>query len=155
MVSYSNATALSETLHLNAAIKRRAESLINDKSIDGTTRTVLRYALEIDDPLLAHLVRRVDGGDSIIDDRNFLQIDEEKSVEEKITILAELICRAGDEPGTRSAALLVLMATLEDAAHPQTLANIAKHFAFTRCGELNHGGMVEAQIATYASNLLD
>ena len=83
-----------------------------------------------------------------------MQIDEERSVEEKIAILADLICRAG-EPGTRSAALLVLMATLEDAAHPKALANIAKHFAFTRCGELKNSGMVEAQTAAFARNLFE
>ena len=58
-----------------------------------------------------------------------------------------MICRAGDEAGTQSAALLVLMATLENAAHPKALANTAKHLAFTRCGELNLYGMVDAQIA--------
>jgi hypothetical protein len=45
------------------------------------------------------------------------------------------------------AALLVLMATLENAPHPKVLANTAKHLAFTRCGELNVHGMVDAQIA--------
>jgi hypothetical protein len=65
--------------------------------------------------------------------------------EEKIAALAELICRAGDEAGTKSAALLVLMSTLENASHPKALANlVVKHFAFTRCGELNFNGVVEA-----------
>ena len=76
MANDSSATVRSETPHLNAAIKQRAESLINNKSIDGTTRTVLRYALEIDDPLLADLVRRVAAGESIIDDEGFLRIEE-------------------------------------------------------------------------------
>ena len=31
---------------------------------------------------------------------------------------------------------------------------LAKHFAFTRCGELNLNGMVEAQIAVFESELL-
>jgi hypothetical protein len=53
-----------------------------------------------------------------------------------------MICRAGDEPATKSDALHVLMATLEDAAHPKALAN-TKNFAFTRCGELNLYGMLE------------
>ena len=65
-----------------------------------------------------------------------------------------MICRAGDEAGTKSAALLVLMSTLENASHPKALANLAKHFAFTRCGELNFNGMVEAQIAVFESELL-
>lgn len=65
----------SETPHLSAAIKRHAQSLINDKSIDAGTRAVLRYGLEIDDPSLADLVRRVDAGESIIDNLGFLQIE--------------------------------------------------------------------------------
>ena len=71
--------------------------------------------------------------------------------EEKIEALAEIICRAGDEP---SAALLVLMATLENAPHPKALANTAKHFAFTRCVESNLYGMVDAQIAALEAELL-
>ena len=62
-----------------------------------------------------------------------------------------MICRAGDEP---TAALLVLMATLENATHPKALANAAKHLAFTRCGELNLHGMVDSQIAILESELL-
>jgi len=74
--------------------------------------------------------------------------------EEKIAALVELICRAGDEAGSKSAALLVLMSTLENASHPKALANLAKHFAFTRCGELNLNGVIEAQIAVFESELL-
>ena len=72
---------------------------------------------------------------------------EEDPDTDKIEALAEMICRAGDEPGMKSAALVVLMAALENAMHPKALANLAKHLAFTRCGELNFGGMVDAQIA--------
>ena len=74
--------------------------------------------------------------------------------EEKIAALAEMICRPGDEAGTKSAALLVLMSMLEHAPHPKALANLAKHLAFTRCGELNLNGMVEAHIAVFESELL-
>ena len=63
-----------------------------------------------------------------------------------------MICRAVMK--TQSAALLVLMATLENATHPKALANMAKHLAFTRCGELNLNGMVDAQIAVIESELL-
>ncbi len=66
-----------------------------------------------------------------------------------------MICRAGDEAGTKSAALLVFMSTLENASHPKALANLVKHFAFTRCGELNLNGMVEAQIAVLESELFE
>ena len=37
---------------------------------------------------------------------------------------------------------------------PKTLAHVAKHFAFTRCGELNVYGMVDAQIAVVEGELL-
>ena len=75
------------------------------------------------------------------------------SSEEKIQRLTEMICRAGDEPEIESAALLVLMAALESSTHPKALANTAKHFAFTRCGELNFRGMVE-QITMVGNELL-
>ena len=48
----------------------------------------------------------------------------------------------------------VLMATLENAANPKALANLAKHLAFTRCGELNLDGMVDARAAALESELL-
>ena len=62
-----------------------------------------------------------------------------------------MICRAGNEP---SAALLVLMGTLENSTRPEALANTAKHIAFIRCGELNLYGMVDAQITMVESELL-
>jgi hypothetical protein len=46
------------------------------------------------------------------------------------------------------------MATLETSQHPKALANTAKHVAFTRCGELNLYGMVEAQIAAVEGKVL-
>ena len=76
MANDSSAIVRSETPHLSAAIKRRAQSLINNRSIDAGTRTVIRYGLEIDDPSLADLVQRVEVGESIIDDQGFLQIEE-------------------------------------------------------------------------------
>jgi len=76
------------------------------------------------------------------------------SDEEKIELLTEVICRAGDEPKIKSAALLVLMATLENATYPKALANLTKHLAFTRCGELNSYGIVDAQIAMLEDELL-
>ena len=69
---------------------------------------------------------------------------------EKIEALAEIICGAGDQA---AAALLVLMGAFENSTRPKVLANTAKHFAFTRCGELNVYGMVDAQIAVVESDL--
>ena len=74
-----------------------------------------------------------------------LQATDDESSEETIEALAEIICRAGDES---AAALLVLMGTVENSTHPKLLVNTAKHFAFTRCGEANLYGIVDAQIAT-------
>ena len=65
-----------------------------------------------------------------------------------------MICRAGDEPATKSAALLVLMSALENSTHPKALANLAKHLAFTQCDELDLDDMVEGQIAVLESKLL-
>jgi hypothetical protein len=78
---------------------------------------------------------------------------EDDSSDDKIEALTEIICR-GDDSKTNSAALLVLMATVENATHPRALANVAKHLAFTRCGELNVNGMVDAQIALLEGELL-
>lgn len=145
MSNLSSAPLCEETPHLSDALKRRAQSIINNKSIDGSTRTMIRYGLEINDPWLPELVRCVDAGESIIDN---LYVH---SSEEKIEAFTNLICSAGDEP---SAALLVLLSTLENSTHPKALANTAKHLAFTRCAELNIYGMVDAQIATLEDELL-
>jgi hypothetical protein len=162
----SSATLREQTPHVNQtsrtntimnALKRRAQAVLNDKSIDAQSRAIIRYALEINDPWLAKLVRYVDAGKSIVDTIDFSQTpvtSENDSSEEKIEALTEMICRAGDEPGTKSAALLVLMATLENATHPKALSNMAKHFAFTRCGELNLYGMVDTQVAMLEGELL-
>jgi len=128
---------------------------MNDSSIDPQWRNIVRYALETNDPWLADLVRRADAGERIIDTPDFSLAPEmnyeDDSSEEKIEALAEIICQAGDQA---AAALFVLMGTLENSMHPKVLANAAKHFAFTRCGELNLFGMVDAQIAVVESELL-
>jgi hypothetical protein len=139
------------------ALKRRAQSVLNDTSIDSQSRAIIRYAMEINDPWLAELVRRADAGEALFDTVDFSHTpdtSEHHSSNEKIEALVEMICRAGDEPETKAAALLVLMATIENSTHPKVLANTAKHLAFTRCGELNLFGMVEAQVATVEHELL-
>ena len=154
MSTHVSATAHQETPHetettqitISDALKRRAQAVINDSSIDPQWRNIVRYALEINDPWLADLVRRADAGEKIIDSVDLSLAPETNDEEdsEKIEALAEIICRAGDEP---AAALFVLMGTLENSTHPKLLANVAKHFAFTRCGESNLFGLVDAQIA--------
>lgn len=76
MANHSSATARSETPHLSPTAKQRAQSLIDDKALDSPTRTILRYGSEINDPLLPDLVRRIDSGETIIDDQGFLKINE-------------------------------------------------------------------------------
>jgi len=141
---------------ISVAVKRRAQSLIKDRSMDAQSRAVIRYGLETNDPWVAELVRRADAGETVIDVIDFSQTPEKTNkdwIDEKIEALTEMICRAGDEPETKSAALLVLMAMIENATHPKALANTTKHLAFTRCGELNSHGMVDAQIAVLDGEL--
>lgn len=163
MNSHSSASVRVETPHGNRttrtntimnALKRRAQAVLNDTSIDPQSRAIIRYALETNDPWLAELVRRADAGENVVEDFQSLETDGDDVSDEKIAALAEMICRAGDEPATKSAALLVLMATLENATHRKALANTAKHLAFTRCGELNFCNMVDAQIPVLESELL-
>jgi hypothetical protein len=142
MASHSSATARRETPHVKRttrtatitnALKQRAQARLNDASIDPRSRAILRYALEKNDPWLAELVRR-DERNRTIDLSEMAQSCEASSIEDKIKALTEIICCGGEEP---TAALLVLMSTLTNAADPKALANMAKHLAFTRCGELN------------------
>ena len=131
---------------VSEAIKQRAQSVINDKSIDAETRAIIRYGLEINDACLPELVRRIDDGESIIDNLNV-----PPTTEQKLEVLAETICQASDQA---AAALLVLMATLENDPHPRALANTAKHVALTRCIDSNLYGTLDAHIATIETELL-
>ena len=141
------------------ALKQRAQRVINDKSINPETRAIIRYGLEIDDPCLPELLGRIEAGETIFDAGECMIDDGDNIVdnlslppttEQKLELLTEIICRAGDEP---SAALLVLMTTLENAPHPTALANTAKHFAFTHCLNSNLYGIVDAQLAMIETEL--
>src|ERR1051325_10000063 len=137
MANDSSATVRHEAPHANRttrtatvmnALKRRAQSVLNDTSIDPQSRAIIRYAMEINDPWLARLVRRADAGEAIFGNLDFEETPEtnnDDANQEKIEALTEMICCAGDEPGTRAAALLVLMATVENSPHPKALANTA------------------------------
>ena len=165
MTTHVSATALPETPHasetstttaISDALRRRAHAVINDNSIDPRWRAIIPYGLEINDPWLADLVRRADAGETIIDSIDFSlepETLEEDSAEDKIERLAEIICGTGN-PNDEAAALFVLMGTLENSTHPKLLANAAKHFAFTRCADLNLFGIVDAQIAVVEGELL-
>ena len=161
MADHSSASVREHTPHSNRitrtktimnALTRRAQAVLNDNSVDPQSRAIIRYAMERNDPWLARLVRRADAGE--LDFEEPPDIYDDDCDEEKIETLTEMICRAGDEPETRAAALLVLMATLENSAHPKALANAAKHLAFTRCGEFNLYGMIDAQITIVEDKLL-
>jgi len=56
-----------ESQIIDATLKRRARSLIANDSIPKQTRSLIRYALEINDPYLAQVVRRVEAGEMTID----------------------------------------------------------------------------------------
>jgi hypothetical protein len=159
MSTHNSATAHPETPHetvitVSDATKRRAESVINDRTIDPQWRTIIRFALELNDPFVAELVRRAEAGENIVDTFESLQPplpNEDDSTLGKIEALAEIICRAGDEP---TAALFILMETLESSADQKVLTSRAKHVAFSRCGELHVYEMVDAQIAELEGELL-
>lgn len=159
MVTHTSATAPEETPHetettISNALRRRAQSLINDIWIDPQWRAIIRYALETSDPFLADLVTRADAGEMIVDTIDFSQMPDsnhDDSIEEKICALSEIICEAGDRP---AAALFVLMGTLERCADPKVLANTAKHSAFDHCADRNLYGLVDAQIDVVEAELL-
>ena len=75
MTTHGSAIALEQkphvietnTITISDALRRRAQSVINDTSIDPQWRPVIRYALETNDPWLADLVRRAEEGETIID----------------------------------------------------------------------------------------
>jgi hypothetical protein len=163
MANHSSATVREHTSHANQtsrtntiadALKRRAQAVLNDRSIDPQSRAIIRYALEINDPWLAELVRRADAGEAIVDTLDFEEPPENKKDDEKIAALTEMICRAGDEPDIKSAALFVLMATIQHSAHPKALANGAKYGAFIRCAEMNPYKLVDTQVEMMSHELL-
>ena len=80
MARHSNATPRSATSHnqtsdsnnkrprvIDASLKRRARRLISNSSIPKQTRNLILYALQIKDPQLAQVVRRVESGETTID----------------------------------------------------------------------------------------
>src|SRR5687768_12750779 len=93
MSTHVSATALEETpyesettqITISDALRRRAQSVINDRRTDPQWRPIVRYALEINDPWLADVVRRAGAGEKIIDSTDFTlepQFNEDDSNEE-------------------------------------------------------------------------
>jgi hypothetical protein len=52
---------------ISNALRRRVQAVINDKSIDAESRAIIRYGLEINDPWLPELVRRIEAGETIFE----------------------------------------------------------------------------------------
>jgi hypothetical protein len=79
MSTHSSATALEETPHetetttitISDDLRRRAQAVINDRSIDPRWRAIVRYASETNDPWLADVARRAEAGEAIIDTIDF------------------------------------------------------------------------------------
>jgi hypothetical protein len=72
---------------ISDALRRRAQSVINDRRTDPQWRSIVRYALEINDPWLADIVRRAGAGEKIIDSTDFSlepQFNEDDSHEAKV-----------------------------------------------------------------------
>ena len=160
MSTHTSASAQEETPHetetttISDALRRRAQSVINDKSIDLQWRTIIRFALELNDGWLNELVPRAEAGENIPDTFESLRTpatNENDSTEDKIKSLTEIICRGG---GETAAALFVLMGTLEKSSDPEAFADSAKQAAFTHCVEWNVYGMADAQLAVVEGKLL-
>ena len=144
MSTHSSATVReSRTNTIMNALRRRAQAILNDTSIDPQSRAIIRYALEINDPWLAKLVRYAEASETP-------EANEDDSHEEKLEALAGLICSSDQS----AAALFVLMGTLENSEHPKALVNTLKHFAFAHCAESNLYGIVDAQLGLVKSELL-
>src|SRR5215216_7281198 len=104
MANHSSATVREHTPHANQtsrtntivnALKRRAQAVLNDTSIDPQSRAIIRYAMEINDPWLAELVRRADAGETLFDTVDFSQTpdtSQHQSSNEKVEALVEMIC---------------------------------------------------------------
>jgi len=74
MARHSSARPREEKSHIiDASLKRRARLLITNSSIPRQTRLLIRYPLEINDPYLAQVVRRVEAGEITI---NFLYLEQ-------------------------------------------------------------------------------
>ncbi len=92
MASHSSATVREETPHVNRtsrtntiinALKRRAQAVLNDTSIDPQSRAIIRYALETNDPWLARLVRRADAGESVVENLSDSKKSKPKTIQAK------------------------------------------------------------------------
>lgn len=100
MVKHTSAKAHAETPHetgtttiaVKDALRDRAQSVTNDKTIDPQWRMVIHYALELDDPWLRELVRHAEARENVVTTFESLgKFERQKDclTEEKIRTLAE------------------------------------------------------------------
>ena len=90
-VEKPHATRTTRTATIIDALKRRAQAVLNDESLDARSRAIIRKGLETNDPWLAELVRR-DAGENIAVTRDFSQTTnhhENGPGTEKLEALAE------------------------------------------------------------------
>src|SRR5688500_11141277 len=74
MTTHTSATAPEESPHETEttaitnsdALRDRAQSVTNDKTVDPQWRMVIHYALELDDPWLPELVRRAEARQDVV-----------------------------------------------------------------------------------------
>ena len=120
---------------------------------DEISRLTSAERVKLIDILWESLVRQADAEETVVETIES-ELPEttggDGSNREKIEALADMICQGGEES---SAALFVLMAALQNSTEPKALAHVVKHFAFTRCGELNVYGMVDSQMAVLEREL--
>ena len=68
MATHTSATPREQESHsIDASLKRRARLLITNRLIPRQTRSLIQYALEIKDPDLVQLVRRIEAGEMNIE----------------------------------------------------------------------------------------
>jgi len=72
--THANQTTRTKVIVLNT-LTQRAQAVLNDKSIDSESRAIIRYGLEVNDPWLGDLVRRVESGERIGEAFDFSEID--------------------------------------------------------------------------------
>ena len=76
MAKDSSASTRQQTPHANQttrtatiidALKRRAQAVLNDRSIDAQSRAIIRYGLETNDPWLSELVRHDEPSENVVE----------------------------------------------------------------------------------------
>ena len=93
-----HADQITRTATILNGLKRKAQAVVNGTSIDPQSRAIIRYAMEINDPWLAELVRRADAGENLFETIDFSQTPdtlEQDLSDKRVRALADMICRMG------------------------------------------------------------